>query len=118
MHGTLYRVEVKLQAPLEPTVDDERFGVGPREQAVSQGLLTTVQRFQEVQCVVLFRERTFHREQLRHSRSHGFPPSSAACTGEGEIAVRMPWRIRVGLGGQPGTATLTGMTFETRPRLA
>ena len=28
----------------------------------------------------------------------------------------MPWRMRVGLGGQPGTATSTGMTFDTRPQ--
>ena len=28
----------------------------------------------------------------------------------------MPSRIRVGLGGQPGTATSTGMQFETRPQ--
>ena len=33
-------------------------------------------------------------------------------------AARMPCRMRVGLGGQPGTATSTGMTFETRPQLA
>ena len=35
-----------------------------------------------------------------------------------EIAVRMPARICRGLGGQPGTVTSTGMTFDTRPRLA
>ena len=35
-----------------------------------------------------------------------------------EIAVRMPARIWRGLGGQPGTVTSTGMTFDTRPRLA
>lgn len=33
-------------------------------------------------------------------------------------AARMPCRIRAGLGGHPGTATSTGMTFETRPQLA
>jgi len=33
-------------------------------------------------------------------------------------AARIPGGIRVGLGGQPGTATSTGMTFETRPQLA
>lgn len=34
------------------------------------------------------------------------------------IAVRMPCMIRAGLGGQPGTATSTGMMLETRPRVA
>jgi hypothetical protein len=33
-------------------------------------------------------------------------------------AVRMPLKIRVGLGGHPGIATSTGITFETRPRVA
>ena len=36
----------------------------------------------------------------------------------GVIAVRMPAKMRLGLGGQPGTATLTGMTFATAPALA
>src|SRR6185312_16196666 len=35
-----------------------------------------------------------------------------------DSAVRIPCRIRVGLGGHPGTATSTGITFETRPKLA
>jgi hypothetical protein len=35
-----------------------------------------------------------------------------------ETAVRMPLRIRRGLGGHPGTATSTGMTLDTRPQLA
>jgi hypothetical protein len=34
------------------------------------------------------------------------------------IAVRMPCMIAVGVGGQPGTATSTGMTFDTLPQLA
>ncbi len=34
------------------------------------------------------------------------------------IAVRMPCRSAVGVGGQPGTSTSTGITFETAPRLA
>jgi hypothetical protein len=61
MHGTLYGVEVKLKASLEPAIDDEWFGVGPGEQTLPQGLLATVQRFQEVQRVVLFQEWTLHR---------------------------------------------------------
>lgn len=35
-----------------------------------------------------------------------------------EIAVSIPCRIRSGEGGQPGTTTSTGMTFDTRPQLA
>jgi hypothetical protein len=35
-----------------------------------------------------------------------------------EMAVRMPRRISSGGGGQPGMATSTGMTFDTRPQLA
>jgi len=35
-----------------------------------------------------------------------------------DIAVTMPRRISSGGGGQPGMATSTGMTFETRPQLA
>jgi len=34
------------------------------------------------------------------------------------IAVRIPWMMACGVGGQPGTATSTGITFETRPRHA
>ena len=43
---------------------------------------------------------------------------SAAPLTPGDTAARIPWRIRVGLGGHPGTATSTGMMFDTRPRLA
>jgi hypothetical protein len=39
-------------------------------------------------------------------------------TGEPEMAVRMPLKIWRGLGGQPGTATSTGITLDTRPQLA
>lgn len=39
-------------------------------------------------------------------------------TGVFEIAVRIPVRICRGLGGQPGTATSTGITFDTRPHVA
>ncbi len=35
-----------------------------------------------------------------------------------EMAVRMPLRICRGLGGHPGTATSTGITLDTRPKLA
>ena len=35
-----------------------------------------------------------------------------------EMAVRMPLKICRGLGGHPGTATSTGITFDTRPQLA
>ena len=35
-----------------------------------------------------------------------------------DTAVRMPCRIAIGGGGQPGTATSTGITFDTRPQLA
>src|SRR5512139_8186 len=35
-----------------------------------------------------------------------------------EIAVRMPCMSATGVGGQPGTATSTGMTLATRPQLA
>jgi hypothetical protein len=45
-------------------------------------------------------------------------PAPAFFADEPERAARMPARIRVGLGGQPGTATSTGMTFDTRPQLA
>ncbi len=41
----------------------------------------------------------------------GVPDSFAA-------AVSIPCRIRIGLGGQPGTATSTGIMFATRPQLA
>jgi len=34
------------------------------------------------------------------------------------MAVRMPWINAIGVGGQPGTATSTGITFATRPQLA
>ena len=34
------------------------------------------------------------------------------------IAVNMPCMIANGAGGQPGTATSTGITFDTRPQLA
>jgi hypothetical protein len=34
------------------------------------------------------------------------------------IAVSIPAKIRFGVGGHPGTATLTGMTFATAPALA
>ena len=40
------------------------------------------------------------------------------CRSQRPMAVRIPCRIRVGLGGHPGTAASTGSTFETRPRLA
>ena len=33
-------------------------------------------------------------------------------------AVNIPRRISIGAGGQPGTATSTGITFDTRPRHA
>jgi hypothetical protein len=33
-------------------------------------------------------------------------------------AARMPARIRLGLGGHPGTSTSTGMTLRTAPALA
>jgi len=35
-----------------------------------------------------------------------------------DTAARIPCRMRTGLGGHPGTATSTGITFEMRPRLA
>ena len=41
-----------------------------------------------------------------------------ACGRSLVIAVRMPLKIRRGLGGHPGTATSTGITFDTRPQLA
>jgi hypothetical protein len=62
--------------------------------------------------------------QHRHYSEDPFLPFACVAfafiifAGERARAVRMPWRIRVGLGGQPGTAISTGMTFETRPRLA
>ena len=34
------------------------------------------------------------------------------------IAVKIPCMIASGVGGQPGTATSTGITFDTRPQLA
>jgi hypothetical protein len=34
------------------------------------------------------------------------------------IAVSIPCMIASGVGGHPGTATSTGMTFDTRPQLA
>ena len=34
------------------------------------------------------------------------------------IAVSMPCMIANGVGGHPGTATSTGITFDTRPQLA
>ena len=34
------------------------------------------------------------------------------------IAVSIPCMIANGVGGQPGTATSTGITFDTRPQLA
>jgi hypothetical protein len=34
------------------------------------------------------------------------------------IAVKIPCISAVGVGGQPGTATSTGITFDTRPQLA
>ena len=34
------------------------------------------------------------------------------------IAVSIPCMIASGVGGQPGTATSTGITFDTRPQLA
>jgi hypothetical protein len=36
----------------------------------------------------------------------------------GVMAVRIPCSIALGVGGQPGTATSTGITLATRPRLA
>ena len=50
---------------------------------------------------------------VRRASGSGSGPPRA-----GEMAVRMAARIRVGLGGQPGTATSTGITFATRPALA
>ncbi len=35
-----------------------------------------------------------------------------------EIAVSIPCMIANGVGGHPGTATSTGITFDTRPQLA
>ncbi len=49
------------------------------------------------------------------SLEEGPPPDSGA---QRPIAARIPCRIRVGLGGHPGTATSTGSTFATRPRHA
>ena len=40
---------------------------------------------------------------------HTFPPL---------IAVNIPCISATGVGGHPGTATSTGITFDTRPRLA
>ena len=34
------------------------------------------------------------------------------------MAVRIPCMIATGVGGHPGTATSTGITFDTRPQLA
>jgi hypothetical protein len=45
-------------------------------------------------------------------------PRCVACGRSLVIAVRMPLKIRRGLGGHPGTATSTGITFDTRPQLA
>ena len=59
-----------------------------------------------------------HRQQLRHFPTHGGSPAPATGAAERATAANMPWRIRVGLGGQPGMTTSTGMTFETRPQLA
>jgi hypothetical protein len=60
----------------------------------------------------------FHAKELRQCATHGGSPRAAGAEDVLEMAVRMPARIRVGLGGQPGKATSTGMTFETRPQLA
>ena len=46
------------------------------------------------------------------------PPGWACYFTAIEIAVSIPCMIASGVGGQPGTATSTGITFETRPRLA
>jgi len=39
-------------------------------------------------------------------------------TAAGAIAVSIPCMSWSGVGGQPGTATSTGMTFDTRPQEA
>jgi hypothetical protein len=44
--------------------------------------------------------------------------SARTAAGGRERMVRIPSRIRTGLGGQPGIAISTGMTFATRPQLA
>ena len=63
------------------------------------------------------RQRICRDQSFLHRRG-GHYRSTIAIGREIDIAVRMPARIAVGLGGQPGTATSTGITFDTRPRLA
>src|SRR5438034_11260611 len=60
----------------------------------------------------------FQEAGLALGGSGGVP--SRGSTGEAalESAARMPCNSAVGVGGQPGIATSTGMTFATRHRLA
>ena len=116
MHGTLYRVEVKLQTPLQPTVEDERLGRrSSRTDAPTETPWQLSERFQQAQRVVLFWEWTFHRQESWDSPTHNCSPAPATDAGERARAARIPWRIRVGLGGQPGTATSTGNDVRDAP---
>jgi 3-hydroxybutyrate dehydrogenase len=45
-------------------------------------------------------------------------PATAASGAAAVIAARIPCRSAVGVGGQPGISTSTGITLATRPRLA
>src|SRR6185437_15290565 len=69
-HGTLHGLEVKMQQPSRPAVDDVGLVIGPIGKALTKGLVATARRLQEAQHAVCLRKRASDRQQACLSASH------------------------------------------------
>lgn len=107
-----------MQGPVWTAIEDEGLIVGSGKETLPQGVPAAVRGLQKAQRAVSTRERALDRKEGRRLATHGDPAERGCAEEVLVMAARMPARMRCGLGGQPGTATLTGMTLETRPQLA